>query len=343
VCAICQIAPHQRLLRNKNQARLMINPDISILIPSWNGLELLKRFLPSVLASARRYEQTGAHTEILIIEDGGSDDTIVWLREQGFEEGARGRLRFLRNEKNIGFGRTCNRGFREARYPVVFLLNNDVEVDREAIAPLASRFSDPLLFAVHCRVFDFETRRECGRGQRGSFSKGFIRVHESYEPGEENKEPPYSIFASGGSAMFDREKFLSAGGFDELLSPAYWEDVEMSYRAWKRGFTILYEPRSVVHHRVSSTMRKLGGKKIRRIEQRNRLICHWIDLHDRRYFLSHLMWVALLALTAPFRLQPGFILSLASALKLLPAIRRRRREEKLAAKRTDREVFGFFE
>ncbi|MEW6209076.1 MAG: glycosyltransferase family 2 protein [Acidobacteriota bacterium] len=318
-----------------------MNPDISILIPTWNGLELLKQFLPSVIASAQWYEQTGAKTEILIIEDGGSDDTIAWLREQGFEE-CEGSLRFLRNEENLGFGKTCNRGFREARYPLVFLLNNDVEVDREAISPMAAHFSDPMVFAVHCRVFDFETRRECGRGQRGSFSKGFIRVHESYEP-EEGREPSYSIFASGGSAMFDREKFLLAGAFDELLSPAYWEDVEVSYRAWKRGFTVLYEPRAAVYHRVSSTIRKLGSKKIRRIEQRNRLIYHWINLHDRRYFLSHLLWVALLALTAPLRFQPGFILSLASALARLPAIRRHRREEKLAAKRTDREVFRLFE
>ncbi len=323
-----------------------MNPDISIVIPSWNGLDLLKQFLPSVIASARRYCESGAHTEILIIDDGGSDETAAWLGEQGFTEGAdenQSHLRFLCNETNRGFGKTCNRGFREARYPLVFLLNNDVSVDLDAIAPLASHFNDPNVFAVHCRVFDFETRRECGRGQIGSFSNGFIRVHKSFEQKEENPEPLYSIFASGGSAMFDRKKFLDIGAFDELLSPAYWEDVEVSYRAWKRGFTILYEPRAVVHHRISSTMRKLGRGKIRRIEQRNRLIYHWINLHDRRYFLSHILWVALLALTAPLRLQPGFILSLADALKLIPAIRRRRKEEKLAAKRTDREVFRVFE
>lgn len=327
-----------------------MNPDISIVIPTWNGLELLKQFLPSVLASAERYRESGAHTEILIIEDGGSDETIAWLGEQGFREcedenQSASSLRFLRNETNLGFGKTCNRGFREARYPLVFLLNNDVEVDREAIAPLVSHFNNSSVFAVHCRVFEFEAQKECGMGQIGGFSNGFIRVHDSYEEkGErESVEPFYSIFASGGSAMFDRKKFLQIGAFDELLSPAYWEDVEVSYRAWKRGFTILYEPQSVVHHRVSSTMRKLSRGKIRRIEQRNRLIYHWINLHDRRYFLSHLLWVALLTLAAPLRLQPDFIASLAAALKRLPAIRRRRREEKLAAKRTDREVMGVFE
>lgn len=58
---------------------------------------------------------------------------------------------------------------------------------------------------------------------------------------------------------------------------------------------------------------------------------------------SHVAWVLLLALTAPFRLKPGFIASAAAALKRLPAIRKRRREERSAASRTDREVFAIFE
>jgi GT2 family glycosyltransferase len=325
-----------------------MNPDISIVIPTWNGLALLKQFLPSVIESAQRYRESGARAEILVIEDGGSDETPEWLREQGFGERNERQesdfdLRFLRNRANFGFGKTCNRGFREARYPLVFLLNNDVALDRDAISPLARHFDDPRVFAVHCRVFDFETHRECGAGQIGKFSNGFIRVHQGYKHEEQINGPLYSIFASGGSAMFDRKKFLDIGAFDDLLSPAYWEDVDVSYRAWKRGFTILYEPQSVVHHRVSSTMRQMNRGKTRRAEQRNRLIYHWINLHDRRYFLSHLLWVALLALSAPLRLQPGFIASLAAALKRLPAIRRRRREEKLAAQRTDREVFRVFE
>ena len=78
------------------------------------------------------------------------------------------------------------------------------------------------------------------------------------------------------------------------------------------------------------------------MQQRNRLIYHWINLHDRMMLTSHVIWVALLGLTAVFRLRPDFLLSLASALKRLPDIRKRRHEEKRLSLRSDREVFNIF-
>jgi len=352
-------------------------------IPSWNGLELLKRFLPSVIAAAIQYsKQFKAPTEIVIVDDGSVDETVAWLLGQGFvavdgkekgtgDEGEIGRggdgeidserhsssaysstpsLRLIKNETNRGFGPACNRGFESTSHPLVFLLNNDVDVDVDSIAPLVENFADASVFAVHCRVFDLESGRECGSGKVGSFSSGFIRVHRSYvivpeigagtESGEQTLR--YSMFASGGSAMFDRRTFLEIGGFDRLHAPMYWEDVDISYRAWKRGLSVLYEPRSVVHHRVSSTMRNVNQRSVRRMQQRNRLIYHWVNLHDGLLMASHIMWVALLAFTAPLRLQPGFLVSLMAALKKLPQIRERRLEEKRAARRSDRDVFRIF-
>jgi GT2 family glycosyltransferase len=365
-----------------------VTPAVSIVIPTWNGLELLKRFLPSVIAAAVQYsKEFQAPTEIVIVDDGSVDKSFEWLLDAGFVEDARssGRageqrtrgaavnnagqmidsesdssinqpstpiLKLVRNEVNLGFGPTCNRGFESARHPLVFLLNNDVDVDVNSIAPLVENFTNASVFSAHCRVFDLESGQECGSGKVGSFSRGFIRVHRSYvnvsgiagEAGVESgkKTGCYSMFASGGSAMFVRLRFLEIGGFDSLLAPIYWEDVDISYRAWKRGFSVLYEPRSVVHHRVSSTMRRVNQRRIKRLKQRNRLIYHWVNLHDPALMASHLMWVALLTLTAPLRLQPGFLLSVAAALKSLRRIRQRRLEEKMAARRSDRDVFDIF-
>lgn len=361
-----------------------MTPGVSIVIPSWNGLELLKRFLPSVIAAASHYsQQFNCSTEIVIVNDGSIDETTAWLLGQGFAEAegdaATGRqgdaairesfvnagsepqspprpvslsppllsLRLIRNETNRGFGPTCNRGFEAASFPLVFLLNNDVEVELNAIAPLVENFIDASVFAAHCRVFDLESGREVGTGKLGSFARGFIRVHRSYVCSDKqstinDSDRLDSMFAGGGSAMFDRRKFIEIGGFDPLLAPIYWEDVDISYRAWKRGLSVVYEPGSVVHHRVSSTMRNVNQSKVRRMQQRHRLIYHWVNLHDRKLFLSHLAWLGLLSLTSPLRLQMGFLVSVVSALKKLPQIHKRRLEEKLAARRTDREVFELF-
>jgi GT2 family glycosyltransferase len=376
---------------------------VSIVIPTWNGLELLKRFLPAVVESATQYaKEFEAPTEILVVDDGGVDGSDEWLRGQGFAEmieGARGRvgegasvregereitrgedprsagtelnnadpitssdgdstsnrstppsLKLIRNETNRGFGEACNRGFDAARYQLVFLVNNDVEVHSGAIAPLVENFADPSVFAAHCRVLDLNSGRQCGAGKLGSFARGFIRVHKSFIPKRHNDGPQegqgsaplYSMFAGGGSAMFDREKFIKIGRFETLLSPFYWEDVELSYRAWKRGYTVLYEPRSVTRHRVSSTISKLDQRAVNRIEQRNRLIYHWIHLHDRLMMVCHVLWVLLLAATAPLRLNPTFISSCVAALKRAPQIRKRRLEEKRTARRSDRDVFDVF-
>lgn len=334
--------------------------DVSIVIPTWNGLSLLQRFLPSVIEAAKAYRETAsANTEVLIIDDGSTDETLAWLNEQQTRLSPL-ELRFLKNERNLGFTLTCNRGFQAARYPLIFLLNNDVEPEVESISPLVENFVDESVFAVHCRTVELDSGKVCGTGKIGGFKRGFIRVHQSYtvvqqptseiQPGKPfsnsnqiSERGWYSMFAGGGAAMFDREKFLSLGGFEHLLSPFYWEDVELSYRAWKRGFSIMYEPRSQVRHRVSSTIGKLNRRKVRLIEQRNRIIYHWIHLHDRRMLISHLLWLAALTLTAPLRFKPLFILACLEALKKLPEIRKKREQEKATARRTDRQLFNIFQ
>src|SRR5262245_3739497 len=335
-------------------------PGVSVVIPSWNGLDLLKEFLPSVLEACRVYTDDGANpVQIIIVDDASVDDTGEWLASQGFRaaadnpttlrEPARGsfHLDLIKNKANAGFGVSCNRAFGRAAHRLVLLLNNDVKIGPDAINRLVRHFDDSDVFAVHCQVFEMDTGRLIGGGKLASFSRGFIRVHASYvgpdEPGAETERPLYSAFAGGGAAMFDRAKFQALGGFEELMSPYYWEDVELSYRAWKRGYKVLYEPAAIAKHRVSATIGKLDRRAVRIVQQRNRLIFHWIHLHNELLLASHLMWLILLALTAPIRLQPWFLVSCVKAIACLPCVLRRRGQERQAAMLTDRAVFSLFE
>jgi GT2 family glycosyltransferase len=326
-----------------------LKANVSIVIPTWNGVELLKQFFPSVAAAARRYiESTGNLVEIVLVDDGSTDATAAWFHDrQSAADPAEPVARLLVNETNRGFVESVNRGVRESRHPHVLLLNNDVEVAPDVIARLVESITTANAFAAHCRVFEYESRKECGAGQMGSFRRGSIRVHAGYrvieQPATLQAPPLPSMFASGGSALYDRGRLLALGAFDALFSPGYWEDVEISYRAWKRGWTIVYEPRAVVYHQVSSTMRRLSDRLRWRLQQRNRLMFHWIHLHERRYLLSHLLWVGLLFVTAPLRLQPLYMLAVIDAVRRLPQIRQRRRDEERLARRSDREVFQLFE
>jgi GT2 family glycosyltransferase len=320
--------------------------DVSIVIPSWNGRHLLERFLPSVEHSARAYRRTsGADVEIVVVDDGSTDDSVQWLA--GRAGASDGPIRVVALDRNGGFGVACNRGVEAARNPLVLLLNNDVALDPGAIAPLVRRFdrADPStpLFAAHCRVVDFETNAVSGRGQLGQFRRGFIRVHEPYEPDAGDADLSPSMFASGGTAMFDRARFLELGGFDPLFAPYYYEDVELSYRAWKRGLAVVYVPESQARHKFSSTIGLQTPHRIRRVSQRNRLFLHWIHLHDMPWLTSHVMWVTLLFITAPVTFRFDFMRSVADALRHLPEVRARRRNERSLARRTDRDVIGLFD
>lgn len=314
--------------------------NVSIVIPTWNGRGLLERFLPSVLAAGNRYRETsGAEVEVLVVDDGGSDDTAAWIAATH-----RGAVELVVRERNGGFAHACNSGFARARHPAVFLLNNDVEVDEGAIAPLVRHFEAEDVFAVASLTEDLESGVPTGVGKLGGFSRGFLRVHESYTPAHADAAGLVSIFASGGAAMFSREKLAALGGFDTLYAPFYWEDVELSYRAWKRGWRVLFEPGSHVRHQVSSTIgTRFPKRSVRAVMHRNRLLAHWVHVHDPAMWRAHVAYVAFLAVVAPLRGDVAFLSGLRQALARREDARARRTRERDAAARSDREVLAIFE
>ena len=264
---------------------------LSIIIPTWNGHDLLVEYLPSVVDAGERYRaESRAEVEIIIVDDGGTDGIRDWLerRFNGHQS-----VRVVELSANLGFIRAVNRGFEEAKNEIVFLLNNDVRVEPDCIAPLVRHFDDPLAFAVCSRAGRIGSSRLDGGGKIGRFERGFWRVFRNYEviPREAPREL-ISFYGSGGYTAYDRSKWEQLGGFEECLSPNYWEDVEICYRAWKRGWKVLYEPGSRVAHKGSAT---IGHEQMRGetqlIAERNRFLMTWINLHDGGMFASHLVWL----------------------------------------------------
>ncbi|MBI3282064.1 MAG: glycosyltransferase, partial [Acidobacteria bacterium] len=112
-------------------------PDISaasIVIPNWNGRDLLASYLPSVIEAA-----AGNPRNEIIVVDNGSTDGSVELLDQRFPS-----VRVVRLPRNEGFGGGSNAGFLAARHDVVVLLNSDMRVDPGFLAPLLAGFSDEL-------------------------------------------------------------------------------------------------------------------------------------------------------------------------------------------------------
>jgi len=314
--------------------------DLSIVIPTCNGLHLLRENLPSVQAAARAYHrQTGGLTEIIVVEDGGRDDTARAIPSE-FPE-----VFLVKRRRNEGFAITCNVGMQSSRFPVVALLNNDVRVEEDYFVYQTLHFQDPNVFAVTAKVFEWNQPIFASGGRFGRFRRGFWSVYFNYDVSPPSatewiqKRKLLSAYAIGGFSTYSREKLGELGGFNELLSPFHWEDVDLSYRGWKRGWEVHYEPRSIAHHRTSATINAHFGKHfVEAASLRNRLLFHWINVHSPTYFFRHLIMLHLLLLTRICVLDFHFYSSLLQALRQLPQVRTLRQLEKENARRTDAEV-----
>ncbi len=311
-------------------------PGLSIVIPNWNGRTLLEKFLPSVIHAAAAFEAAcGQATEIVIADDASTDDSRVWLRARWPE------VRFEPGDRQQGFAPTANRGMQAARFALVYLLNNDVALAPGTLPPLAAHFRDPHVFAVASEAYDYSTGVLRGAGQWGKFRRGFLGIHDRFfspslgERGGHVAPPLLTLYASGGSSLFDREKFLKLGGFDEMIAPFGWEDVELSLRAWKQGFEIRYEPQSPIWHQFSSTIApRFSQRRVKAVYERNRLLAHWLHLDTFSQAAAHAFFLLLKLLASPFAGHAEVWSAFAQAVARSNEVRARR--EKLRAKQQRR-------
>jgi glycosyltransferase involved in cell wall biosynthesis len=96
------------------------------------------------------------------------------------------------------------------------------------------------------------------------------------------------FYGGGGSSAFDRRKFLELGGFDPLFEPFYLEDTDLGYMAWKRGWKVLYQPRSVVWHEHRGTIgRRFSATEVRRALDKNFVLWTWKNIHEWPRLASH--------------------------------------------------------
>lgn len=308
---------------------------VTIIIPTWNGKALLQRFLPSVIEACNFY---GEEAEIVVVDDGSIDGTEVFIGENYPY------VRFIRLFSNQGFSHVCNVGVRKARGDIVVLLNNDMLVEKDFLTSIPEHFENERVFAVRPGLkwlddktdFNFSSFFIGLKWKFGLIELPMLRV-------QNRKSPFYISCVSGGASAFDHKKFLEIGGFDESFSPFYWEDVDISYRAWKRGWILLYEPRSHVYHLPGSTIGKFFSPNyIKEISERNRYFFIWKNIQDPMFILYHLFFIPLRILMSlppaqSYKLK-GFIL----AMKKFKEIMEERKVEKEKSVKTDREIFDFF-
>lgn len=292
--------------------------NVSIIIPNYNGVKLLQKNLPSVFSAAEYYSlQTKKEVEIIIVDDASTDastpillDFIPSVAEQSST------FQFIQNEKNLGFSSTVNNGVKHAKGDIVILLNTDVSPAKDFIFPLINHFTDKKIFAVGAMDKSIENDKVVLRGRGiGKWERGFL-IHKAGTLDKQN-----SLWASGGSSAFRKSLWTLLGGLDELFNPFYWEDIDLSYRALKSGYHVLFEEKSIVihEHEKGAIKTKYTKSEVEKIAYRNQFVFVWKNA-DSSMLVSHILWLPYHGMKAMLRFDLNFLHAFFVALLLLPKI-----------------------
>jgi GT2 family glycosyltransferase len=221
----------------------MTAPRCAVLVLNWNGMAHLRLLLPSLRIAAAHYP---AATRIVVVDNRSTEPDVALVARE-FPE-----VEVVVAAHN-DFLFSLNPIVAACPEEIVIILNNDMRVDSDFVAPLVRHFDDPTVFAVTANVFDWDgVRRTTGQRRMALRRWWFYKWWDLTVT-----EPTYTLDAGGGCAAFRRDRFVELGGFDPLYRPAYYEDVDLSYRAWMRGWRTIFEPASVIYHREAATMRDL--------------------------------------------------------------------------------------
>lgn len=262
----------------------MSNKGISVIIPNYNGVELLPKILPplfkALVFAALPYE-------IIISDDCSTDGSVSFLQKE-FKE-----IKLIANTENKGFSPTINKGIFAAQYDYVLLLNSDVILDENYFIPLLRYFDKKDTFGVMGRIIGWDDDLIQDAAKYPSFHGAKIKTTGNYLPEKINENDwLYSMYLSGANAFVDRKKLLALYGYDEIFAPFYIEDFELSLRAWRLGWKCYYEHFAVCRHKTSVSIKSKNSKKfISTIYYRNKMFLHAIHLSGGKLILWYLQLI----------------------------------------------------
>ena len=252
---------------------------VTFIIPSYNGWDLLEGFLPSLCKLLWREK---ADVEIIIVDDASTDNSADRLKKSALP------VRIVTRDKRGGFTKACKEGAENASGSFVFFLNNDMTFEEhgEIISPIIRHFEDDDVFAVSpSSLIEWRGELLDETPTAGKWEKGFLDIPH---PGSVPVSGRELFHASGGCMCVRKDRYFELGGFDELFSPFYFEDVDLCWRARKRGWKIVHEPSVRLYHKSHETINKLYSPlEVNAIYWKNYFLFIWKNINDRQLREEH--------------------------------------------------------
>lgn len=231
---------------------------LSIVILNWNGAEMLRTFLPSVIAHSK-----GEGIEVCVADNSSTDNSLEVMQRE-FSD-----VRLILLDKNYGFAEGYNRSLAEVDAEYCLLLNSDVEVTDGWLAPMLD-FMDahpevaacqPKIRSYHRREL-FEHAGACGGflDKYGyPFCRGRMMDTVEVDEGQYDTVVPV-LWATGAALLIRTADYREVGGLDARFF-AHMEEIDLCWRLRSRGRGIVCIPESVVYHVGGATLDKSNPRK----------------------------------------------------------------------------------
>jgi len=244
---------------------------VCLAILNYNGKKHLEHLLPTACAAAEKFSGPCA---VVVLDNQSTNDDVGWIRR---EFPSVETIVTLKNDFLFSYNWLAHKRTED----ILVLLNNDLKVDHDFLAPLVQHFESSDIFSVSARSYDWNGAEVTSGPARLNFENGFY----GWKFDTEHQKTCHTLFTSGGFMAVDRKKFIELGGFNRLFMPAYCEDLDLCFRAWRRGWRCIYEPGSVVWHRHQATWSRNSIDSLGSLELRNLLLMQWstFPMHKDRW------------------------------------------------------------
>jgi N-acetylglucosaminyl-diphospho-decaprenol L-rhamnosyltransferase len=267
---------------------------------SWNTRE-------RILAALRSVSRIrGLSFEILVIDNDSADDSADAVSRE-FPE-----VRLFRNAHNLGFAAGVNLGLREARHPLILLLNPDTIVSDRAIELLASyAYHHPEAGIIGPRVLNEDGSLQDSRISFPSELNLLLQATYLYKlfpksrlfnPEQIGGHAPLAsrpVNAVSGSCLLVRRETIEAIGVMDEQFFMYFEEVDLCYRAWERGIEVHYTPEPTITHSGSGSSR-LAARKMRIEFHRSALRFFFKHHGASRAQIARFLLLSFLVLRVPY-------------------------------------------
>ena len=229
---------------------------IAVVILNWNGLNLLKTYLPSVVKYSKQ-------AQIYVVDNASTDTSIAYVKSN-FPD-----VKCIQNAVNTGYAGGYNTGLKYVDEDIFILLNNDVEVTKEWLEPIKNIFETRQNIAViQPKILD---ARQPSHFEYAGAAGGFIdyfaypycrgRIFSSIEKDIGQYDKDAEIFWASGACMAVRKNiFREVGGFDETYF-AHQEEIDLCWRIFNRGLQIWFCHQSVIYHLGGATLDNISPQK----------------------------------------------------------------------------------